>query len=54
MIIMNQAYKYETPFQGLHEIIQTWKNRTSAIQTDAVTARLNIRRLKPYNNPEVE
>ena len=50
----NQAYKYETLFQGLYEIIQTWMNGTVTIQTGAVTARLNIHRLKPYNNPEVE
>ena len=23
----NQAYKYETPFQGLYEIVQVWKKR---------------------------
>ena len=30
------------------------KNGTVIIQVVTVTARLNIRHLKPYNNPEVE
>ena len=54
MVIRNQAYKYETKFQGLYEIIQSWMKRTVTIKTGAVTDRINICRLKPYNNPEVE
>ena len=54
MVRMNQYYKYKTLFQGPYEIIQVRTNRTVTIQTGAVTARLNIRFLKPYNNPEVE
>ena len=53
MVRRNQAYKYKTQFQGLYEIIQMWTNGTVTIQTGAVPARLNIRPLKPYNNPEV-
>ena len=31
MVRRNQAYKYETPFQGPYEIIQMWKNGTVII-----------------------
>ena len=54
MVRRNQAYKYRTPFQGPYEIIQTWTNGTVTIKTGAVTSKLNIRRIKPYNNSEVE
>ena len=54
MFRRNQAYKYEIPFQGTYEIIQMWTNITITIQTGMVTAKLNVCRLKPYNNPEVE
>ena len=53
LVRRNQAYKYEAPFQGPYKIIQTWTNRTVTIQTVPVTARLNIRRIKPYNSPEI-
>ena len=46
-------YKYKIPFQGPYKIIQTWTNGTVTIKTVVVTSRLNIRRLKTYNNPEV-
>ena len=54
MVRRDQAYKNETPFKGSYEIIQTCINITVTIQTGAVIARLNLGRLKPYNNPEVE
>ena len=54
MVRINQAYKYKTPFQGPYEIFQIWTNRTVTIQTGAFADRLNIRRIKPYNSPEVE
>ena len=54
MVRRNRDYKYETPLKGLYEIIQTWTNGSVTIQTGAVTSRLNICCLKPYNNLEVE
>ena len=48
---INQAYKYETPFQGPYEIFHMWMNRAFTIRTGAVTATLNIRHTKPYNIP---
>ena len=54
MVIRKHAYKYKTAFQDLYETTKTWKNGTVIIQVVTVTARLNIRHLKPYNNPEVE
>ena len=54
MVRINKDYKYETTFQGPYEIVQNWKNRTVTIQAGAVTARLNIRLIKPYNSTEVE
>ena len=54
MLRKNQAYKYKTPFQGPYEIVKTWMNGTVTVQTGAVTSRLNIRRIKPYNSPEIE
>ena len=54
LVRRNQAYKYETPFQGPYGIIQTWTNGTVTIRTDAVTARLNIRYINTYDSPEVE
>ena len=50
MIGNTSAYKDETPFKGLHEIIQTWTNRTATLRTGAVTTKSNICRIKPYNN----
>ena len=32
MVRKNQAYKYETAFQGVYEIIQTWTNGTFTIK----------------------
>ena len=43
------AYKYETPYRGPYEIVQTWTNDTVTIRTGAVTMRINIRNIKPYN-----
>ena len=31
LVRINQAYKYETPFQGPYEIIQMWTNITVTI-----------------------
>ena len=53
MVRRNHAYKYKTPFQGPYEIVQTWTNGTVTIQTCTVIFRLNLRRIKPYNSPEV-
>ena len=43
--------KYETPFKGLYEIIQTKTMGTITIQMGAFTDRLNIRRVKLYKIP---
>ena len=53
MVRRNQAYKYETPFKGAYESIQTWTNGTVTTQMCAVTVRLNIHCLKTYDNTEV-
>ena len=45
------AYKYETPFRG---IVQTWTNGTVTLRTGAVTHRVNIRNIKPYNDADIE
>ena len=54
LVRKNQAYKYETPFQIPYENFQTWTNGTVNIQKGAVTDRLNIRCIKPYDSPEIE
>ena len=54
MVRRKYAYKYETLFQGPYEILQNWTNVTITIQKSEVTARLNIRRIKPYNCPKIE
>ena len=48
------AYKYKTPFRGPYEIVQTLTNGTVTLQTGAVTHRINIRNIKPYNDADVE
>ena len=54
MVRRNQDYKYITPFQDPYEIVQTWMNRTVTIRRDVVTARLHVRRIKPYDIPEIQ
>ena len=54
MVRTNQAYKYKTPFQGPYEIVQKWTNGTVTKRTSAVTARINIHRIKPYHNPDLD
>ena len=49
LVRINQAYKYETLFQGTYEIFQTWTNRAVTVRTGAVTSTLNICYIKPYN-----
>ena len=53
LVRINQAYKYETPFQGPYAIIQTWRNGTVTIKMGTVTSRLNIFRIKPYYSQEI-
>ena len=48
------VYKYETLFKVPHEIFHTWTNRTVTLRTVAVTKRINIRNIKPYNNTILE
>ena len=54
MTNVGSAYKYETPFRGPYGIFRTRKNGTFTFQTGAVTYRLNIRNIKPYNDADVE
>ena len=54
MTNIRSTYKYETLFKGPYEIFQTWTNGTFALQTGAVTHRLNIRNIKTYNDADVE
>ena len=53
MVRGKNVLKYETPFKGPYEMIQTWSSGTVTIQTGAITDRLNIRRVKPYKIMEV-
>ena len=48
------AYKYKTPFKGPYEIVQTWTNGIVTLRMGAVTTRINIRHIKPYNDTYVE
>ena len=48
------AYTYETPFRRLYEIFQTWTNGTVTLRMGAVSHRINIRNIKPYNYADVE
>ena len=54
MVIINQAYKYKTLFQVPYVIAQTWANKNVTIRTGAVIARINIRHIKPYHNPDLD
>ena len=54
MVRINQAYKYETLFQGPYVIVQTWTNKNVTIRTGAVIARINIRHIKTYHNPDLD
>ena len=46
-------YKYETPYRGPYEIVQTWTNGTITLRTGAVTIIINIRNIETYNTPNV-
>ena len=48
MIRIKAAYKYKTPFKGPFEIFQTGTKGSFTLRTGAVTARVNIGRIKPY------
>ena len=54
MVKKTQAYKYKTLFRGPYKIFQTWTNGTVTIRRDVVTARLHVRRIKPYDIPEIQ
>ena len=47
------AYKYETMFRGPYEIFRTWTKVTVTLRTGAVTHRINIRNIKPYNDADI-
>ena len=53
LIRKNIDFKYKKTFKGPYEIVQTFKSGTVNIQTGAVTFRINIRRINPYNALEV-
>ena len=52
--ITKSEYKYETPFKGPYGIFQAWTNVTLILRMVAVTTRINIHNIKPYNNTNVE
>ena len=54
MTKMSLANKYETLFRGPYEIVQTWENGTFTLQTGAVTQRINIYNIEPYNDAGIE
>ena len=54
MTLTKSEYKYETPFRGMYIIVQTWKNGTVTLRMGAVTTRINIDNIKPYNTPILE
>ena len=47
------AYK-KILFKSPYEIVHTWTNITATLQTGAVTTRINLRNIKPYNITIVE
>ena len=54
MTKMRSANKYGTPFRGPYEIVQNWTNRTVTSRTGAVTHRINICNINPYNDADLE
>ena len=54
MKLNHSAYKYETPYRNTYKIVQTFTNGTATLGTGAVTTILNIRKIKPYNNPNAK
>ena len=54
MTLTKSAYKYKTLYRGLYKIFQTWTNGTVTLRMVAVTIRLNILNIEPYNTSVVE
>ena len=54
MIKTKSAYKYRTSFKVPYENFYTCRNKTVTLRMRAVTNRINICDIKPYNNPNVE
>ena len=54
MVRKNQAYKYETLFQGPYKMVQMWTNITFTRRIGEVTPRINIHCIKPYDSPKKE
>ena len=48
------AFKYKTLYRGTYKIFQMWTNRTVTLRMGAVTKRINIRNIKPYNTQIVQ
>ena len=48
------AYIYKTPYGCTYKIVQTWKSGTVTLIIGAVTMRINIRNINPYNTPNVQ
>ena len=54
MIRIKTLFKYETPFKGLHESVQTWKNGSVTLQTGVVMTIVNILHIKRYESNKEE
>ena len=54
MTKMSSVYKYKTPFRVPYEFFWRWKNGTVTLLTGAVTHRINVCNIKPYNYADVE
>ena len=51
---MRSVYQYKTLCRGHYEIFRTCTNGKFTLQTGAVTHRINICNIKPYNYVDVE
>ena len=49
-----KVYRYETPFRGPYEKFQTGTNGTVTLHMRAVTAKMDILCIKPYNKTDAE
>ena len=54
MTLTKSAFKYKTPYRVPYKKFQMWTNGNVTLIMGAVTTRINIRNIKPYNTPIVE
>ena len=54
MTLTKSAFKYKTPYRVPYKKFQMWTNGNVTLIMGAVTTRINIRNIKPYNTPVVE